>query len=423
MKEQLINVVDVIRNAYQHVDSRLSNHGERVAYILMKMLEDSPEFSPQDKQDIFMLGLLHDVGAYKKEEIDAMLSFDLGKTMEHSIFGYLLFQRFSPLPDYGDVILYHHNYNAQYYSVPIDEYHRKLARFIHLADRIDIFCLSHKTEELPAFLYKNQHQLFSIDDILWFLQSDETHHILDRLLSGAYKKDLTYYTSHSLLLSGEQLHDYLLMFIYSIDFRNSLTATHTSYAVHLSKKIAQMLRLTSTSCKIVELSALLHNIGKISLPSQLQTMDDYDIYLKRLNEYATLEITHDILSEAVDTQILQIIDQSFQLIHCWANNSKVTFSPSPAVEIVSMSYLISNAITLDSDIGANHCDELLPYLKEKYRLCGQDPSTLLAVEKHYSNILLETTAATETIQGIYRNMKNDNHSLNMILTHYNKKYL
>ena len=65
----LINIVDVICHSFRHQDPRLSNHGERVAYILMKMLEDTKRYTQQEKQNIFMLGLLHDIGAYKEKEI------------------------------------------------------------------------------------------------------------------------------------------------------------------------------------------------------------------------------------------------------------------------------------------------------------------------------------------------------------------
>ena len=92
LKEPLINVVNLICHTFQHVDPRLSSHGERVAYILMKMFEDKPEISPTEKQNIFMLGLFHDIGAYKEAEIDSMLSFDCNDSMEHAVFGYLLFQ-------------------------------------------------------------------------------------------------------------------------------------------------------------------------------------------------------------------------------------------------------------------------------------------------------------------------------------------
>ena len=62
-KVPLINVVDVICHSFRHLDPRLINHGERVAYILMKMLDDTKRYTNQEKQDIFMLGLLHDIGA------------------------------------------------------------------------------------------------------------------------------------------------------------------------------------------------------------------------------------------------------------------------------------------------------------------------------------------------------------------------
>ena len=36
---QLIDIVDVVCHSFRHLNPRLMNHGERVAYILMKMLE------------------------------------------------------------------------------------------------------------------------------------------------------------------------------------------------------------------------------------------------------------------------------------------------------------------------------------------------------------------------------------------------
>ena len=68
--QPLINIVDVICQSFHHLDPRLINHGERVAYILMKMMEETNRYTQQEKHDIFMLGLLHDIGAYKEKEID-----------------------------------------------------------------------------------------------------------------------------------------------------------------------------------------------------------------------------------------------------------------------------------------------------------------------------------------------------------------
>ena len=42
---QLINIVDVISHSFRHLDPRLIDHGERVAYILMKMLTDTSYYT------------------------------------------------------------------------------------------------------------------------------------------------------------------------------------------------------------------------------------------------------------------------------------------------------------------------------------------------------------------------------------------
>ncbi len=421
MKEPLINVVNLICHTFQHVDPRLSSHGERVAYILMKMFEDKPEISPTEKQNIFMLGLFHDIGAYKEAEIDSMLSFDCNDSMEHAVFGYLLFQTFSPLPEYANTILYHHQCNAQYYSVPITDYHRRLTRILYLADRIDIFCRRNDTKELLPFLEGYRNSIFTDEDIHWFLKTDSKYHIMDALNSGSYRQEIADYTS-KLSFSSTQLHDYLLLVIFAIDFRNEYSALHTSYTVQLSQQIGSVLEFTSDSCKTTELAALLHNIGKISLSSQIENMDDYDFYLKDIYRHSTQEITKKILKDDVSNEIFDIITQSFLLLDCWAENKKITFSPTPEAEVVALSCLLSNALTLDSDIGVHHHKRLLLFLKEKYRICYMDDSILSSLERQYENIIFKAQIACSSISDTYKRMMNEYHSLNMVLIHYNKKY-
>lgn len=422
MNEPLINVADVICHAFSHIDPRLANHGERVAYILMKIFEDKDEISPQEKQDIFMLGLLHDIGAYKEEEIDSLLSFDLQDSMEHSIFGYLLFQTFSPLPEYADVILYHHRYNAQYYSVPCSDYHRRLARLIYLADRIDIFCEQNDKKQLHSFLNSYCGSIFTEQDIQWFQEAEQKFQITEHLSSRTYHEEVRAYTSQQLHFSDTQMHDFLLLFIFSVDFRNEYTALHTGYAVQFSQKIAGTLHLTSAACKTIELAALLHNIGKVSLPSIVESMDDYDWYLKKLYKPSTRDITKDILEDCVSPEIIRVIEQSFQLLDSLSHHEKTDFPILPEGEIVALSYLLSNALTLDEDIGARHYEQMLHFLKDRYHACGINDSLLLSLEKEYDTMVQECQISCSTLSHTFKEMMEEYHSLKMILLHYNRKY-
>ena len=278
-----------------------------------------------------------------------MLSFDMVDPMAHSVFGYLLFQNFSPLPEYADVILYHHHCNAQYYPVPVSNYHRDIARLIYLADRIDIFCVLNDAQELNTFLDTDNYAVFSDSNIRWFRNADEKYHILEHIRTGEYREELTEYIRSQITLSEPQVHDYLMMFIFSVDFRNEYTALHTSYAVHLSEQFADTLHLSSISGRTVQLAAILHNIGKISLSAHVTNVNDYDRYLKELYQNSTLDVTRKILKDAVDPQIIKIIDESFLLLEYWSEDRTVTFTPAPAAEIVALSYLISNILTHSSD--------------------------------------------------------------------------
>ena len=421
MKEPIINIPDIICHAFRHIDSRLNGHGERVAYILMQMFKDKSEISPQEKQNIFMLGLLHDIGAYKEAEIDSMLSFDQDDSLEHSVFAYLLFQTFSPLKEYANIILYHHQCNAQYYSVPISDYHRRLTRILYLADRIDIFCQFNNREGLLPFLEGYRDSVFTAEDIQWFQRADKKYHILDALYTRSYEKELTNYTS-TLTFTEEQTHDYLLLFLFAIDFRNEYSALHTSYAIQLSRNIANALDLDMTSCKVTELSILLHNIGKISLTPCSNHKEDYDAYLKNIYETSTRKITKNILNGNVSDEVLETIEQSFHILDCWLNNRPLSVSPAPVSEIVALSYLFSNALTLSSNHSEHQHTALLSFLRNKYRVCSMDDKILSSLEQKYNEIFRKTQISCSAIENTYKQMMEEFHSLNMVLMHYNCKY-
>lgn len=422
-RQQLINVTDVLRHAFQYQDPRLINHGERVAYILLNMLKDNPDYSILEKQNIFMLGLLHDIGAYKEEEIDSMLSFDMQDSLEHSEFGYLLFKTFSPLPEYADCILYHHNHTAQYYPVPIFQKHREIAKLIYLADRIDIFVVLNGTDSIESFFKEpTMRAAFSDEDLSLFLECDKKYHILENMKSKDYLTQISEYTSHELVLSEAQMHDYLMTYIFSLDFRNEYTALHTSYAIQLSEKFAKALHLTTTSCKMIRLATILHNIGKTSIPLQVHSAPDFERYVKELYTPSLAGITRNILTGAADEQIILTIEQSFHLLECFFENKRITFAPSPAAEIVALSYFISN--NMNSISGTNRLtkEQLIQYLTEKYKTCGLEDSILTALIKNYDDVLTETKLAANSVKNTYLQMMDEEHALHMILLHYNKKY-
>lgn len=79
------DAVQIVRKTLGLVDERLVNHGERVGYMLYQMLRDSERYSEKKALEIFNLGVFHDIGAYKTDEIDKMVKFEADNVWEHSI--------------------------------------------------------------------------------------------------------------------------------------------------------------------------------------------------------------------------------------------------------------------------------------------------------------------------------------------------
>ena len=66
----LDDAVTMIRRALNCVDPRLVDHGLRVAAILDAMLQIDASLSAAERRAVYFLAMLHDIGAYRTEEID-----------------------------------------------------------------------------------------------------------------------------------------------------------------------------------------------------------------------------------------------------------------------------------------------------------------------------------------------------------------
>ena len=81
---------------------------------------------------VLVLCLLHDIGAYKTDEIDRMMEFESQTVWEHSIYGALYLKRLSPLSGGAEGVLYHHVGFKRLQEAGIEGKSLRLADIIHL---------------------------------------------------------------------------------------------------------------------------------------------------------------------------------------------------------------------------------------------------------------------------------------------------
>ena len=292
------NITELIQRTLNYVDPRLVHHGSRVAHLVYRMMEVDGGFPAEEQQDIYFLALLHDIGAYKTEEINEMVSFEAHAIWEHSIYGYLFLSYFSPLSRYAEAILFHHV--AANALGQLDPHIARISQFINLADRVDIFWV-HKpdADAVKQYLRKHMGDRFQCDVVELFFHTLQKYDLLEE---WQHPQQIA---QPPITLSAKGCSQYLDMLIFAIDFRSTHTVTHTIMTSQLSKGLAKALGLREEQIHNIYYSALLHDLGKIGIPVEILE------YPGKLSNQAWnimqthVQITEDILKGLVHPRIVQ----------------------------------------------------------------------------------------------------------------------
>jgi putative nucleotidyltransferase with HDIG domain len=247
--------------------------------------------------------MLHDVGAYKTEEIDKLVIFETRDIWDHSIYGYLFLKYFSPLKELSPAVLFHHA-DCKEINHLDNPALRTLAQLISLCDRADIFTLNNgKNAEFQNYIKKNRNIKYRDDIADMFLSSGvNINAAFDDVDSDEDFNHVFYDTP----LSNEETSGYIEMIIYSIDFRSSQTVIHTIAAACTAAVLADLLGVNKDDIKKIRTGAMLHDIGKIGTPVHILEstgkLNDADMGIMRKH----VEISEKILDGNVDDDIKRI---------------------------------------------------------------------------------------------------------------------
>ncbi len=276
-------------HALQYYDDRLVNHGARVAYIASH-IQAKLSNKEIDPQNLVLLSLFHDIGAYKTEEIDRMVQFETEEVDAHSIYGYLFLKYLSPLNRLAKAILYHHT--AYQELDQVDPVVASYAQLIHLADRIDIALVNGKTvSSLGTALRKAN--LFCPEYIDAFLEAVNENDFLSENWNEVVS-DWLNDRIYNFDLGLEEANEYLEMVIYTIDFKSEVTVQHSVNTTTISQYLGSLMGLNDQELEKLYYAALVHDIGKIGIhsdilefpgrltPTQMEEMKGHVVYTRKI---------------------------------------------------------------------------------------------------------------------------------------------
>ena len=299
------SIIGIMRRFCSNIESRLTEHGSRVAYIVFRMLHKAELCSAIELRDLCLLAHIHDIGAYKTEEISRMLQFETHNVWGHCSYGYLFIRYFSPLKKLAPAILFHHAArNLLKEQEELTPSIRNVAQIIHIADRIDVsMSVEGKSwKDTRRSLIKGRGTAYAphLVDLAAKLNLTQT-------IEEEQRTDPDYFDFlTSIPLSTEDTTDYLKMLVFLIDFRSSYTATHTITTTSISYELALLLDLPESQINQILCGSLLHDLGKIAIPMEILEFPG-KLSSQAMSIMMThVDLTEEIFGGAIDETIQRI---------------------------------------------------------------------------------------------------------------------
>ena len=259
------DLLNIIKKTLDRQNARLVDHGSRVGYLAAKMLETGGKATREQIVHAYVLGLLHDVGAYKTSEINELMQFESEDVWQHAIYGYLLVRAAGALDEVVDAILFHHLPWNRMETVECAA--PALSNLIYLADRAEVYI---RANGRPADMetLSGRPGRFSPENLALFKRADRECGIQNRLLDGSYVLDVERYF-HWAAFEPEALLRYIRLAALFIDFRSETTVTHTITTVSVSLELARLFGLSDEERQDIYLGAYLHDFGKVVIPTEI----------------------------------------------------------------------------------------------------------------------------------------------------------
>lgn len=396
----------MISRALNCVDPRLVDHGRRVAAVLDAMLEVDGTLDADERRAVRFVALLHDVGAYRTEEIDRLITFETDQVWEHSFYGYLFFKELSPLSAYARVVLLHHLPDALF-DPREDARVRFLAQALHVADRVDVLLLEEPDADAARvrerFAAVRPGQLSSAALAL-FAEAERRFGVIDRLQRG----DL-----HPLPLDSVgdapafvEAASFLDMLVHVIDFRSRHTVTHTVTTAWVAYELALRLLGDEAAAARVYRGALLHDLGKIGVPLGILekpgALDPDEMAVMRTH----VTLTEGILAGCVDDDVFRAAVRHHEKLDGSGYPRGLTADEiAPSERIVAVADIVSALVGTRSYKASYPKEKVLAILRDQAQRGLVDAEAVEAMERDYDAIMVSVARASAPVAETYRRVQ------------------
>lgn len=397
----------LMRRALNCVDPRLVDHGLRVATVLDAMLEADGRLSEVCRRAAYFLALVHDIGAYRTEEIDRLVEFETANVWEHSFYGFLFFKELSPLAPYAEVVLYHHMPNDAFTDQkPLVRF---LSQVLQVADRVDIVLLDNEQATLETILRRFDEARPGHYDpavVALFAEAQRRFDVLGQLKAGVEEPNPLHLVDDP--RGTGSVATFLDMLVHIIDFRSHHTVTHTVTTAWVAYELARRHLVDEREAARVYCGALLHDVGKIGVPLSILEkpgkLDADEMAIMRTH----VTLTEDILRGRIANDLLRDAVRHHEKLDGSGYPRGLTADELlPAERIVAVADIVSALVGTRSYKEAFPKEKVLELLGDQVERGLIDAEIVGTMVRDYDDIMASVRRASLPVAEVYRRVQEE----------------
>lgn len=297
------NIFLLTRDTLKLIDKRLMKHGSRTGYILYKMLKQRGGYEKFEMAELVMLATLHDIGAYKTDDVKTTIRFEAKHYMAHSIYGYLFLKYLSPMEEKSQILLYHH---VDYEKIKDIVYtYKEEAAFLNFAEKVDIYRVALQDKFDISVLGRYMGTRYSEESFELFRLANQNGEIFKRLDSEEYEKELDELMDY-IMFTNEEKKRYMEMLMYCLGLRSPKKVVDSVTSICICEELAIRLFLNEKETEKLYYGALLHDIGMLAMPEEIvekegmPTPEEIEILKTHV------ELSEQILKNRLEQDVLNI---------------------------------------------------------------------------------------------------------------------
>ena len=272
-----LNAGQIIRIANRmlfNINNSIVLHNERTAYLALQVANAHPMNSRCSIINLVILSLFHTLGFFRHDILygetpfssDIQFFSDEKRIESKYMFSYYYLEFMTPLKNDSQAL--------ESFNAPFDEnlkkfiYQTDYKSIIYMCARASDFIQKNPDKKLPEDINELAPGYFDPEFAKTFNELNKNHALEEQLKNIDYYLELEQFL-YRVRFNPEDTQQFLKLLVYFLDFKSTVTLTHSintsCYALSLGKR----LELTDEDLNTLFTSAIVHDIGKIATPTKI----------------------------------------------------------------------------------------------------------------------------------------------------------